>query len=71
MEVKLSALGDGRALPHPVRFIVFISVRGWVDLKAIVVLEVLGKSKQSNNLIGSRTLDLQDAALLQNTKTDV
>jgi hypothetical protein len=42
MEVRLSALRAGRPLP-PGRFLILISVRGRVDLRAIVLLEGLGK----------------------------
>jgi hypothetical protein len=37
------------------RFLISISVRGWVDTRAIVRLERLGKLKKSSDLIGTRT----------------
>jgi hypothetical protein len=44
MAVRLSALGAGRPL-SPGRFLVLISVIGWVDPTAIVLLEELGQLK--------------------------
>jgi hypothetical protein len=57
MAVRLSALSASWPLP-PRRFLVLISVRGWVDPRAIVLLEGLGKLKKSSNFIGNRTCDL-------------
>jgi hypothetical protein len=42
MAVRLSAWRAGRPLP-PGRFLVFISVRGWIDPRAVVRLEGLGQ----------------------------
>jgi hypothetical protein len=49
MAVRLSALHAGRPLT-PGRYLVLISVRGLVDPRAIVRLEVLGELKKSNTV---------------------
>jgi hypothetical protein len=44
MAMRLSALGAGRPLP-PGRVLVLLSVRGYVNPRAIVLLEELGQLK--------------------------
>jgi hypothetical protein len=58
MAVRLSALGADRPLT-PGRFLVLISVKGWVDHRAIV--RSIGKKIQ---LTGTRTRDLADCSIL-------
>jgi hypothetical protein len=48
MAVRLSAVCTGRPLP-PGRFLVLISVRACVNLRATVKLEGLGQLKKSND----------------------
>jgi hypothetical protein len=55
MEVR-SVLRAGRAL-SPWRFLVLSSLRGWMDLRAIVRLDGLGKLRKFSDLIEKRTRD--------------
>jgi hypothetical protein len=58
MVVRLSVLRAGPALP-PGTFLVLSSVRGCINLRALVRLEGLGKlNKISSDLIGIRARDL-------------
>jgi hypothetical protein len=56
MAARLSVLRAGRPL-HPGRFLILISVRGWVDPRTIVRLEGLGQLKKSTSS-RTRTGDL-------------
>jgi hypothetical protein len=63
MTVRLSALSASRSLP-PERFLVLISVRGWVDPRAIVQLEGIGQLKYFSDLIRNRTHDLPACSIV-------
>jgi hypothetical protein len=65
MAVRLSALRAGRPLPLR-RFLVLISVRGRVDLGAMVRLE--GSIEKSND-IGNRTRDLLACSIVPQATT--
>jgi hypothetical protein len=67
MTVRLSALCTSHPLP-PGRFLVLISVRGWVDPMAIVQLEVLGKLKKIQ--WPHRELNLQPSRFYQSASTN-
>jgi hypothetical protein len=67
MAARLSALCAGCFLP-PGRFLVLISVRGWVDPRAIVWLEGLGKLKKSTSS-GTRTVDFPACSIVPQPTT--
>jgi hypothetical protein len=62
MAARLSALHAGHLL-SPKKFLVLISVRGWVDPRAIVWLEGLGKLKKSTSS-RTRTGDLPACSIV-------
>jgi hypothetical protein len=70
MAVRLSTLRAGRPLP-PGTSLALISVRGSVDPRAIVRLEVLGqlKKKKSNDLIRNGTRDLPACSIVPQPTT--
>jgi hypothetical protein len=66
--VRFSDLCSGRPLP-PGRFLIIISVSGWVKPKTIVRLEGLGELKKSNDLIGTRTRILPTCSIVPHPTT--
>jgi hypothetical protein len=67
MAARLSALRAGRFSP-PGKFLVLISVRRWVDPRAIVRLEELGKLKKSTSS-GTLTRDLPACSIVPQPTT--
>jgi hypothetical protein len=63
MAVRLSAIRAGR-LYLPGKFVVLISVSGWIDPRVIMRLEGLGKLKKSNDFIGNWTRDLSPCSIV-------
>jgi hypothetical protein len=61
-----SALCSGSPLPQG-RSLVLISARGWVDPRATVRLQVIGKLRKSNDFTGNRTRDLPACSIVQLT----
>jgi hypothetical protein len=68
MAVRLSVLCSSGPLP-PGRFLVLISVRGWVAGRVIMRLEELGQLKRSNDLIGDLTRDLPACIIVSQPTT--
>jgi hypothetical protein len=67
MAVSLSAYAPAAFCP-PGIFLVLVSVRGWVDPRAIARLEGLGQLKKSN-IIGARTRDLPACGIVPQPTT--
>jgi hypothetical protein len=55
MEVRLSALRAGRHLP-PGRYMILISVRGWIDSRATVRNEGLGNILKMLKIVSEKLL---------------
>jgi hypothetical protein len=65
---EVVSLTRRRPLP-PRRFLVLISVRGWVDPRAIVRLLRIRSIEKSKDLIGIRTRDLPACSILKSSTT--
>jgi hypothetical protein len=63
MVVRLSVLRAGRINPRKY-LLLLISVRGWINRRAIVRLEGLGKFIIFNDLIGIRTRELPSCSIV-------
>jgi hypothetical protein len=73
MVVRLSALCASRSPPPPPKkkkhFLVLISLKGWVNFRAIVQLDVLGNLKKFNDLIGTWTCNLPACSIVHQLTT--
>jgi hypothetical protein len=63
MAVRLSALRACRPIP-PGRFLIFISVRGWVDPQGHSAAGRIRSIEKSNNIFGNRTHDLLTCSIV-------
>jgi hypothetical protein len=68
MAVRLPAIRVRHPYPQE-QFLVLVYVRGWVDSRAIVRLQGLGKSKNSNDLIGNRARNLPACSIVPQPTT--
>jgi hypothetical protein len=69
MAMWLPALRSGRLLAPTVSFLVLISIRGWVDPRATVLLEESDPFKKSKDLIGIQTRYLPACSIMSRSIT--